>query len=422
MLLSAIAIIILVFNNEFLKPRIAKRTNIPIPIELIVVVGGTLLAKYMKMEENWSIIPVGDIPVGLPEATLPKFDLWKEVLVDSIAIAFVSYSVTVSMALIFGQKLSYEIDFNQELLAMGSGNLFGAFFACFPVSASLSRSLIQQAVGGKTQMTSLINCALMLLVLLWIGPFFEVLPRVSLTNEIIKLNFIIKKIYFQCILASVVVVALKGMLWQVKEFFKFKEKSKIDAFIWMITFLTVVIISIDMGLLAGVILSVFCIFCNGIQSNTNILGNIPNTDLFLDIERYEKATEIPFVKIFQYQGSINFATKASFKNQLCHKLGIDLLKELKNKVTTPSAKSNKKVFVSNLHFKHLILDFSALTSIDASSINMLTNLIKDFHMLDVRVSIAGCSCIIYEILIHNKFSLMETLYPTIQDAIHSQTL
>lgn len=72
----------------------------------------------MQMEETWHIIPVGDIPVGLPAPVLPRFSLWKELLVDAFAITFVSYSVTVSMALIFAQKLKYEVNFNQELLAM----------------------------------------------------------------------------------------------------------------------------------------------------------------------------------------------------------------------------------------------------------------------------------------------------------------
>lgn len=118
MMLSVITIVVLIVNNEWLKPRVAKRTILPIPIELIIVVGGTLLSKYTRMEEKWDIIPVGNIPVGLPEFTVPDFSLWKDLIVDSIAIAFVSYSVTVSMALIFGQKLNYEIGFNQELLAM----------------------------------------------------------------------------------------------------------------------------------------------------------------------------------------------------------------------------------------------------------------------------------------------------------------
>jgi solute carrier family 26 protein len=84
------------------------------------------------------------------------------------------------MAFIFAQKLNYEVDPNQELLAQGMGNVFGSFFSCMPVTASLSRSTIQQVVGGKTQIASVVSCTLLLFVLLWIGPFFEPLPKVQL--------------------------------------------------------------------------------------------------------------------------------------------------------------------------------------------------------------------------------------------------
>jgi len=40
------------------------------------------------------------------------------VAVDSISITLVSYTITISMALIFAEKLNYEINSNQELLAM----------------------------------------------------------------------------------------------------------------------------------------------------------------------------------------------------------------------------------------------------------------------------------------------------------------
>jgi solute carrier family 26, other len=224
---------------------------------------------------------------------------------------------------------------------------------------------------------------------------------------------------FQCILASVIVVALKGMLTQVTEFPRFKQKSKMDGFVWMATFLTVVIVAIDIGLLVGIILSVFCIFCNSLKAHICILGNIPNTDIFLDIERFEKAIEIPSKKIFHYSGGINFATKASFRNRLCKKLGVNLLKELKN-VDKPDDKSKGKVFTSNLNFTHLIIDFSALSFIDPSSVKMLENVIRDFMKLNISVSIAGCTTKIYEILINNEFSFVRLMYPTIQDAIHSQ--
>ena len=82
------------------------------------------------------------------------------------------------MALIFAQKQNYEVNANQELFAMGIGNVFGSFFSCMPFSASLSRSTIQHTVGGKTQIASLVSCGILAIILLWIGPFFEPLPRV----------------------------------------------------------------------------------------------------------------------------------------------------------------------------------------------------------------------------------------------------
>ena len=95
-----------------------KKTKLPIPIELIIIVCGTLLSRYANLDTNYNVNLVGHIPIGFPEPQLPRFDLWKDLLLDAIAISFVSYSVTVSMAIIFGQKMKYDIDFNQELLAM----------------------------------------------------------------------------------------------------------------------------------------------------------------------------------------------------------------------------------------------------------------------------------------------------------------
>lgn len=176
----------LVINNDFLKPKIAKKCSVPVPIELIAVVGGTIFSRYLHLQDVYGIKPIGDIPTGFPELELPKFDLISDLIVDGFTVAMVSYTVSVSMALIFAQKLNYEIDFNQELLAMGGGNVVGSFFSCIPFAASLSRSSIQQSVGGRTQLASLISCGILAVVLLWIGPFFEPLPRVNFHVFLIK--------------------------------------------------------------------------------------------------------------------------------------------------------------------------------------------------------------------------------------------
>jgi solute carrier family 26, other len=221
----------------------------------------------------------------------------------------------------------------------------------------------------------------------------------------------------------VVVVALKGMLLQIFDFARFKKRSNLDAFVWMVTFLSVVTFSIDIGLLIGIILSIMCIFYSGLKSHFTILGHLPNSDLYLDIESFQRAIEMPFVKIVRYTGSINYATKASFKNRLCDKLNINLVRELQYQENHQQndmniiKKKNCSSLLSNLNFKELVLDFSTLTNIDASSTDMLTELIKDFNKLNVNVRLVCFSTRIIEILMRNEFVFMKNIYPTIHDAI-----
>lgn len=214
------------------------------------------------------------------------------------------------------------------------------------------------------------------------------------------------------------------MLTQLGDFERFRKKSGIDAFVWMVTFLSVVIFSIDIGLLIGLLMSILCIFCSGIKAHFSILGHLLHSDLYLDIESFQRAIEIPFVKIVRYSGSINYATKACFKNKLCDKLCINLIRELRYREdhledNLNISSKNCSNFLSNLNFKHLVIDFNALTIIDASSIAMLEELIKDFNKLNVKVSLICFSTRIIEIFMRNEFTMMKNIYPTIHDAIHS---
>lgn len=72
-----------------------------------------------------------------------------------------------------------------------------------------------------------------------------------------------------------------------RDFWKFWKLSKLDAAVWMVTFLGVVFISIDIGLLVGVIMSLTTIFLMGMKPYTCLLGSVPHTDLYVDINRYK---------------------------------------------------------------------------------------------------------------------------------------
>lgn len=177
---TAIVIAFMVIMNELVKPRFMKLCRFPIPAELIAVCGGTLVSYLMQLgKAPYNVHLVGNIPIGFPVPTAPPVALVGAVALDALSITIVSYSVTMSMAKILAKKHNYEVRPNQELLAMGLSNLFGGFFMCLPNGTSLSRSLIQEQTGGKTQLASVVSAVLIIFVLLWIAPVFEVLPRVS---------------------------------------------------------------------------------------------------------------------------------------------------------------------------------------------------------------------------------------------------
>lgn len=106
---------------------------------------------------------------------------------DAISICLLSYVIGFSLAKRFAKDNGYEIKPNQELFALGLANTFSSFFQCFPCCASVSRSTVQERVGGRTQLASLISALLMFLMLNYASEYLSTLPKVNIIL-IIKFN------------------------------------------------------------------------------------------------------------------------------------------------------------------------------------------------------------------------------------------
>ncbi|XP_072379811.1 prestin-like [Diabrotica undecimpunctata] len=415
MIISAVSIAVLVLNNIFLKPIVAKRSKIPIPIELIVVVIGALVSNLLNLQQKYDIAVVGTIPSGLPEPEIPPISLLPSVAVDGFIIAIVNYVTSMSLALMIAQKGNYEVNANQELFAQGLSNGVGSLFACMPVCASLSRSLIQQLVGGKTQIVTVVSSLLLIITLLWIGPFFEPLPR--------------------SVLGSVIVISLRGMMMQAVELIKFWKLSKLDAVVWVVTFVTVVFVSMEIGLIVGVCMSLFSIFIFSFKPYTCLLGSVPNTDLYLDMNRYKGTKEVEGIKIFHYSGGINFATKSMFKEDLYKLINLNVQKELihreklkkvQEKMESSDSQEYKQKLLKlqgkiNTDLKCVIVDFSSVSYIDPCGAAMLGSEINDFKRLEISFYIAACSDRTYNTL--EKCDLLAKekdflrIFPSVHDAV-----
>ncbi|CAH2275731.1 prestin isoform X1 [Pelobates cultripes] len=61
----------------------------------------------------------------------------------------------------------------------------------------------------------------------------------------------------------------------------------------------------------------------GVCPEYRILGQIPNTDIYCDVEEYEEVKEYPGIKVFQANTSLYFANSELFVSALRKKTGID---------------------------------------------------------------------------------------------------
>uniref|UniRef100_A0A8D0CDA9 Solute carrier family 26 member 5 n=1 Tax=Salvator merianae TaxID=96440 RepID=A0A8D0CDA9_SALMN len=449
---------VLLLTGKEINDRFKKKLPVPIPMEIIVVVIGTGVSAGMNLSKTYGINIVGDIPTGLRPPKVPDISLLPKVFVDAIAIALVGFSMTISMAKIFALKHGYKVDGNQELVALGICNSVGSFFHTFTVTCSMSRSLVQEGTGGKTQVAGTLSSIMVFLVLVAIGYLFEPLP--------------------QAVLAAIVMVNLKGMFKQFADIPHFWKISKIELAIWIVAFLSSVLLGLDYGLLTSIAFAVITIVYRTQSPQYRILGQIPGTDIYCDVEEYEEVKECPGIKIFQANASLYFANSELYTSALKKKTGVDpcaiLLarkkaqkrhaKELKHerkkktvlKMTNEMENSVKHEVMSddlpingkfsvagaaaqdsspeelerfvmpetNIHT--IILDFSPVNFADSVGVKALRSIIKEYEEIGISVYIAGCNGSIVDNLTRLNFfekaTFRDLLFPSIHDAVLTSQL
>lgn len=367
---------VLIIYNDFFKSKVQKKLSFPVPTEMIVIVAGTLLSSAFDFKHRFNLSSVGNIPIGLPSIQPPPFYLIPNLIVDGLLISIVAFSINISMASILAKK-KYKIDSNQELLASGVSNIFGSFFSCLPFASSLSRSLIQLQVGGKTQLASGISCGLLVLILLYIGPFFEPLPH--------------------CVLTSIVISAVKGMLNQVRDLKLACKESFAEACVWCITFLSVVLLDVDYGLGLGVLCSLLFVVVTGQKVMVYKVGKLNNTLIYVEKEFYEAAEDIPGIAILKIIGGVNFINKDKVFHKIT-KLGLS----------------------DSSHPKHIVLDLMSLSSADTSTVKSFLRMYKELAEQGIDLHLVKLLEPVKQVFVKcnffNEFPVSH-LYPTVNDAV-----
>lgn len=241
---------------------------------------------------------------------------------DAFNIAIVSFALNISLVKYFSDKHDYEMKANQELLTYGLGNLACSFFGGFPACSGLTRSLIVEGIGARTQVYSIISSLIVLATFLGIGFLFKALPNACL--------------------ASIIVVSLIHKCFEAKSVISIFKKSKLEALAWCATFSGVIVLDIDYGLYLGLGCSLLLIIFQTQRPHAAILGNIPNTEFYENVEYCYDATEIDMIKIIRYESNIYYANVENFIYQVI-KLSKINLRDLISLIEDKNEKADKLI-------------------------------------------------------------------------------
>jgi sulfate permease, SulP family len=179
---------------------------------------------------------VGDIPAVLPSFELPVIDTphLRHLATSALAIATLGLLEAISMAKAIAAHTRQKLDINQQCLSEGVANVAGSFFQCFPGSGSLTRSAINQQVGGRTQWSGVISAVAVAGIMLAFAPYARFIPKSAMAGILI--------------VSAWRMVDWKRLLYTVRA-------SRFDAVIVAVTALSAIVISIEFCVLIGVFLS-----------------------------------------------------------------------------------------------------------------------------------------------------------------------
>ena len=230
------------------------------PGPLVAVIVGTLLSFLFNLE-SFGISLVGQIPADLPNLTLrlPEGINLDDLALEAFGILVVSFGSGIVTARSFGAKNRYRVDANRELIGFGAANIASGLFGGFPVSGADSRTAINDAVSGRTQVAGLVAAAVLTLVLVALTDAMKYLPVAAL---------------------GAVIASAALDLFDAKELRRLWQTSHIEFLFALIAMLGVIGLGVLKGVLIAIVAAGIYLLARVSRPSDALLGCIPGRDGF----------------------------------------------------------------------------------------------------------------------------------------------
>ncbi len=353
-----------------------KRFAPKFPRALAVVVVSTVLVWALGLAEQGVAI-VGTVPAGLPPLALPTFELAaaRELVGVAVAIALVGFMESIAVAKKYARDNKYDVDANQELVGLGLANLVGSVAGGTPVTGGFSRTAVNAQAGAQTNVAGLVTALIVGLALLVLTPLFHFLPK--------------------AVLAAIIMTAVFGLI-DVKEAKHLARVKKSDLGMLALTFVATLAVGIEAGIITGVVASLAVLVLKTTRPHVAVLGRIPGTTAYRNVERFPEAETIATVLAVRLDAQIYFGN-------------VNFLKEMLDALESrhPGAQA-------------VVLDASGINQIDASGEQAFRELLEGHRSRGVELLLANVKGPVRDVFERSGFTDelgKERLFFSVHDAV-----
>ncbi|KAJ8559321.1 hypothetical protein K7X08_003379 [Anisodus acutangulus] len=341
---------------------------------LTSVILGTILV-YITHAEKHGVAVIGELKKGLNPPSIMDLSFGSKYMTTAIKTGIVTGVISLAEGIAVGRSFAmfknYHIDGNKEMIAFGMMNIVGSCTSCYLTTGPFSRSAVNFNAGCKTAVSNVVMALAVMVTLLLLTPLFHFTPLV--------------------VLSSIIIAAMLGLidynaaihLWHVDKF---------DFLVCISAYIGVVFGNIEIGLVMAVGLSLLRVLLFVARPRTLVLGNIPDSMIYRNVEQYPNTNNVPGVLILDIGAPIYF-TNSSYLRERISRWIDDEEEKLKSSGETT--------------LQYVILDMGAVGNIDTSGISMFEEVKKNLHRRDLKLVLANPGAEVMKKL--NKAKFIETL-------------
>jgi high affinity sulfate transporter 1 len=272
---------------------IMKRRWPKIPGVLVAVIGATLVVSIFDLAVTAGVSVIGPLPQGLPSLQIPVVPLsdLSALFAGAVAITLVSFADTSILSRIFALRGGYEVDENQEIIALGAANVAAGLFQGFSISSSSSRTPVAESAGAKTQLTGVVGAVCIALLLVFAPTLLQNLPNAALGAVVIS--------------ACISLVDIKGVV-------QLYHLRRGEFVLSIACFLGVALFGVIQGIFIALGLAFLGFIWRAWRPHDAVMGRVDGLKGYHDITRYPEAKRVPGLVLFRWDAPLFFANAEIF--------------------------------------------------------------------------------------------------------------